>query len=180
MSPPEEITAGPILLRRWRPEDAPALHLAILDSFDHLQPWMHWAAERPSLEQTREVIERPGQDFTYGMFSEGEVAGGCGLHWRRGPNVLEIGYWVAARHARKGYARAAAGALTEAALALPGIERVEIRCDEANVASAAVPQRLGYRLDRIEPDEVRAPAETGRSMVWVKERPSKSIGKMAP
>jgi RimJ/RimL family protein N-acetyltransferase len=170
VTPPEEIAAGPILLRRWRAEDAPALNLAILDSFEHLHPWMPWAAERPSLEQTEEVIAKPGDDFLYGMFSDGEVAGGCGLHWRRGLNVLEIGYWVALRHARKGYARAAAGALTEAALALPGIERVEIRCDEANEASAAVPRSLGYRLDRVEPDAVLAPAETGRSMVWVKER----------
>jgi len=40
------------------------------------------------------------------------------------------------------------------------------------LASAAVPRRLGYRLERIEPDEVLAPAETGRSMIWVKERPA--------
>ena len=46
---------------------------------------------------------------------------------------------------------------------------MEIHCDEANVRSAAVPRRLGYRLDRIEDDEVTAPAETGRSMVWIKD-----------
>jgi len=172
VSPPEEIPAGPILLRRWRLEDAPALNRAIQDSFDHVHPWMPWAAERPSLEHTQAWIARPDNDFTYGMFSGGEVAGGCGLHGRRGPHVLEIGYWVAVHHVGKGYARAAAGALTEAALALPEIDHVEIRCDEANLASAAVPRRLGYRLERVEPDEVLAPAETGRSMIWVKERPA--------
>ncbi|MEU6189370.1 hypothetical protein [Nocardia sp. NPDC047038] len=54
--------------------------------------------------------------------------------------------------------------------ALPGVDRVEIHCDEANVRSAAVARRLGYRLDRIEPREKRAPAESGRGMYWVKER----------
>ena len=47
------------------------------------------------------------------------------------------------------------------------MERVEIHCDQANHLSAAVPERLGYRLDRVEPDEIRAPGESGRSMIWV-------------
>ena len=47
---------------------------------------------------------------------------------------------------------------------------MEIHCDEANVRSAAVPRRLGYRLDRIEDDDVTAPGEIGRSMIWVAER----------
>ena len=41
------------------------------------------------------------------------------------------------------------GALTDAAFALDGIERVEIHCDEANLRSAAVPRRLGYTLAEI-------------------------------
>jgi RimJ/RimL family protein N-acetyltransferase len=64
---------------------------------------------------------------------------------------------------------AAARALTAAALAVEGISRVEIHCDEANVRSAAVARRLGYRLDRIVPDHVSAPADLGRSMIWVYE-----------
>jgi len=47
------------------------------------------------------------------------------------------------------------------------VDRVEIPCDEANVRSQAVPRRLGYRLDRIEADDIKAPAEFGRSMVWI-------------
>ena len=44
---------------------------------------------------------------------------------------------------------------------------MEIHCDEANVRSAAVPRRLGYRLDRIEPDAITSPGELGRMMIWV-------------
>ena len=29
---------------------------------------------------------------------------------------------------------------------LPGIERVEIRCDARNLPSAGIPRKLGYRL----------------------------------
>lgn len=45
---------------------------------------------------------------------------------RIGPGGLETGYWVHQAHTRRGLATAAAAALTDAALALPGIDRVEI------------------------------------------------------
>ena len=48
-----------------------------------------------------------------------------------------------------------------------GKERVEIHCDEANVRSAAVARRLGYRLDRLEDRPITAPGEHGRHMIWV-------------
>ena len=103
---------------------------------------------------------------------DGEFVGTIGLHRRLADYAVEIGYWTVAAKTRRGYATAAAQAMTQVALALPGTRRVEIHCDEANTRSAAIPQRLGYRLDRIEDDGVRAPFETGRGMVWIKERES--------
>ncbi len=93
--------------------------------------------------------------------------GGCGLIDRVGPGGREIGYWLDAAHTGRGLVTEAAALLTAAALALDGVDRVEIHCDQANHRSAAVPARLGYRLDRIEADEVRTPAESGHSMIWV-------------
>jgi RimJ/RimL family protein N-acetyltransferase len=58
----------------------------------------------------------------------------------------------------RGYATACARALTQAGLALCDVVRVEIHTDEANAISAAVPRRLGYRLDRV--DEVGPPGLT--------------------
>src|SRR5205085_1997863 len=72
-----------------------------------------------------------------------------GLHTRRGTGVLEIGYWVHRAWTRRGIASAAAGALTTTAFGLHGIERVEIRCDATNAASAGAPQRLGFALESI-------------------------------
>jgi RimJ/RimL family protein N-acetyltransferase len=60
--------------------------------------------------------------------------------------------------------------LTEAAFGLESVERVEIHCDEANRRSAAVPRRLGYRLDRVESHELATPLATGRHIIWVADR----------
>lgn len=110
-----------------------------------------------------------GSDFTYLLVEPvaGGLLGHFGLHSRVGPNAIELGYWLAPDAIGHGFCTAAAGALTNAALEHLDVVRVEIHCDEANVRSQAVPRRLGYRLDRVEDDEVEAPAEVGRSMIWI-------------
>lgn len=178
--PPELLRlAGGVSLHRRSTGHTAALNAAVRANLDHLRPWLEWAAEAPSRAQTAEATRAgaaawdAGTDFIYlvGLDARpGSVIGSCGLHGRIGPGALEIGYWVGTEHVGRGIATTAAGALTGAALALPGIGRVEIRCDQANTASAAVPRKLGYRLDRIADTAVRAPGETGRQLVWVKER----------
>ena len=100
-----------------------------------------------------------------------QVIGCFGLHRRIGPGAVKIGYWVHVDFTGLGYATACARALTQVGLALSGVVRVEIHADEANVISAAIPRRLGYRLDRVDERPPRAPAESGRLQIWVMERP---------
>lgn len=180
MRPPAQIEAGHILLRRYGSADVDSLLAAVNQSFDHLRPWMPWARDPNTRAGVAAFVARAehgwrtGSDFNYGIWNRnaGEFVGGCGLHARIGPGALEIGYWIAKAHTRRGYATEAARALTQAALSTPTVTRVEIHCDEANVFSAAIPRALGYRLDRIQDDEIGAPAEVGREMVWVWERPA--------
>jgi 8-oxo-dGTP pyrophosphatase MutT (NUDIX family) len=68
------------------------------------------------------------------------------LHRRIVADGLEIGYWIRADQARRGFAVEAARALTEAGLAVPGVVRIQIHCDPANVVSRRIPERLGYHL----------------------------------
>jgi RimJ/RimL family protein N-acetyltransferase len=63
---------------------------------------------------------------------------------------------------------AAAKAVTEAAEALDDVDRVEIHTDEANVRSAAIPRKLGYRLERVDVRRPEAPGESGRLQIWVR------------
>ncbi|GGQ59464.1 GNAT family N-acetyltransferase [Kitasatospora griseola] len=175
--PPELLPiGGGAHLRRRRLADAAALNTAVLANLDHLRPYMPWAANAPTLPESEQLSVRgeqvwdEGTDFMYllGLDAEPDVViGGFGLHGRIGQGALEIGYWVHREHVGRGLATAAARALTGAALALPGITRAEIHCDESNAASAAVPRKLGYTLDRIDSAAPTAPAETGRKMIWV-------------
>src|SRR4029450_9358155 len=94
----------------------------------------------------------------YGAFTRtgGEGVGGTGLHPRRGPGVLEIGYWVHIDHARQGLASEMVAALTDVAFADAGVERVEIHHRRAHAASRGVPPRLGHRFVGEAPDSVDA------------------------
>jgi RimJ/RimL family protein N-acetyltransferase len=107
---------------------------------------------------------------------DGALVGTIGLHRRVAEDAIEIGYWIAAGQTRRGYGTMAARAATSLAAALPGIRHVEIHCDEANVASAAIPRKLGYRLDRTEPHEPEAPGERGRRLIWIWDRDSTQDG----
>lgn len=178
VGPPQRIEVDELLLRRWLPEDVRPRLEAINASFDLIHPWMDWLPEPATLDSQRAFGRETDESwpsaagaFNYGVFdAAGSVLGAIGLHDRLGPGAVEIGYWCHAAHTGRGVITRSAAILTRIALALPGVDRVEIHCDEANVRSAAVARRLGYRLDRIEPREKRAPAESGRGMYWIKER----------
>lgn len=176
--PPAEMAAAPVVLRRFHGGELPALLEAVSVSVEHLRPWMPWASEEPLgpglaafVAGSVEQFDR-GENFSYGIWDDtkAKLVGGAGLHPRLGPGRIEIGYWVRDGWLRRGIATAVARTLTTAALASGDIDEVHIHCDEANLASAAVPRRLGYRLTRVVPDEIGAPGETGRSMEWVTTR----------
>jgi RimJ/RimL family protein N-acetyltransferase len=148
---PERIEGGGLVLRRWRAADAELLHEAVVDSVEHLRPWMPWLADEPkSVEQRTALIEgwerdwEGGGDVVLAIVHDGVVAGGSGLHRRRGPGALEIGYWLRPDFVGRGIVTTAARLLTTAAFAVDGIERVEIWHELGNTASGAVPARLGF------------------------------------
>ena len=173
---PDPIAVGAhgLLLRCWRIDDAPAVLAAIEASLPELRLFMPWAMDKPTLETVEAFLRSltPGQSMGFGLLDGGgEVVGGFGLHDRRGPGILEMGYWVRSDRTGRGYATAAARALTDTAFdCFPDVHRIEIRCDPANLASAAIPRKLGYRLDRTEDVPVEATAQTGYQQVWVLDR----------
>jgi ribosomal-protein-serine acetyltransferase len=165
------VPAAELVVRPWRVEDAPQLQAAVVDSVEHLRPWMPWIAHEPlTVAQRAQLIagwlHPHTPDEVFGLFAAGTVVGGCGLHPRIGPGGLEIGYWVRLGWTGRGYATEAARRLTAIALARPGITHVEIHHDVANVASGRVPAKLRFTLVGDHPETPTSPGESGVERIW--------------
>jgi RimJ/RimL family protein N-acetyltransferase len=175
---PEQLDGGEIELRRARPELSDEIYDATVASFDELHQWMTWANEVPTREALAEFLNSAqilfdrDEDCNYALIekSSGEVVGSSGLHFKGDPDSREIGYWVRSDRTRRGYATSAARALTEAAFRFLPIDRVTIRMDKANLASAAVPPKIGFRLlcEEVRPHET--PGHSGTGLIWVRDR----------
>jgi RimJ/RimL family protein N-acetyltransferase len=142
-----------LVIRCWEPADAVLAKEAIDSSLDHLRPWMPWAHAEPTTLDHKVQLLRLfrgkfdlDQDAVYGIFDREErrVVGGTGLHPRVGDDASEIGYWIRADATGQGFATESTAAVTRVAFEIVGFDRIEIRCDPANVRSAAIPERLGY------------------------------------
>lgn len=174
---PELVETVRLTLRRWRTEDASLLSAAIEQSIDHLRPWMSWIKFEPaSLEDRARLIDEwtreweEGGDVVYGVGLGAEVVGGAGLHRRSGPGTLDVGYWIHANYVRRGFATEITLGLTAAAFAIEGIDVVHLQVDEANEASAAVPDKLGFARSGVIERDPEAPSESGRHIVWTMTR----------
>jgi RimJ/RimL family protein N-acetyltransferase len=173
---PERIDLGDtgFHLRRLIPEDAQGVHDAIVASFPEIHPWMPWCTEPVEVAEQHEFVARSlvnwenASEFNLGVFdADGRLSGMVSLMDRIGPGGLETGYWLRTEVTGRGVITAAVRALTDLALALPGVTRVEIHCDAANTRSAAVPRRLGFQLARELQRPVEAPGECGTEQQWV-------------
>ena len=170
---PGRVTSPRLTLRRWHHDEAAALSAGVAASLEHLRPWMPWARFEPlTLTERVRLIEgwtrdwEEGGDVVFGVFLDGEMIGGAGLHRRSGPGTLDIGYWIHVDHVRHGYATELTAALTTTAFGIDGIQVVHVQTDEANEASASVPAKLGFRRSATNKRVPEAPAESGRLIDW--------------
>jgi RimJ/RimL family protein N-acetyltransferase len=87
-----------------------------------------------------------GQNFVYGIFNpeDTKLLGGTGLYPRIGESGLEIGYWIHKDYVNQGLVTECTAALVKVAFELMHAHRLEIHCDPGNLASAAIPRKLGF------------------------------------
>lgn len=165
-----------LCLRSWAPSDAPKLVESITTSLDHIRSSLLWGKLEPqTVEEKAELLRKfrsnfdGGVDFVYAAFDrqEQQVIGGSGLHPRVYEGGVEIGYWIDVRHLRRGYATEITAALTRAAFEIEQLDRVEVHVDTRNVASAGVPEKLGFRHVATLPRSVKSPAGVGDRMIWM-------------
>src|SRR5688572_28559607 len=159
MSPPAltnpayRIETRRLVVRCYDPSDVQMLADSVTESVDHLRAWMPWAHNEPeTVEVKLERLKRfrgmfdLGQDFVYGIFNlqETRLLGGTGLHTRLGESELEIGYWIHKDFTNQGLVTESTAALIKIAFEVIRVHRLEIHCDPGNLASAAIPRKLGF------------------------------------
>ena len=173
---PDVLEHPPITLRRATPDAIGPLERAVTSSYLELRQWMVWAQSPPSEADLATFLAEADANFAADVAYEylcyegddPEVVGGAGL--RRIEGAFEIGYWVRSDRTGRGFASAAARALTDVAFSSLDARRIEIHMDIANSASRAVAERLGYRRDREEDHLEKALGNSGRGYVYVTQR----------
>jgi ribosomal-protein-serine acetyltransferase len=155
-------------VRLLREADAAELHGLIEANRDRLSRWFAWG-EGQTFKDTRAFlrgaeaqVERndgfqaaivprsaSGQTVEEGSIDRGgAIAGVVGfpfVDWRR--RTTRIGYWLDREQEGRGTMTAVVRVLTQHALAVWGLNRVEIRAAAENRRSRAIPERLGFRQE---------------------------------
>ena len=149
------IQSDRVLLRTPQMSDYPDWAELRAASCEFLTPWEPlWAADeltRSSFRRrVRHYMRDLREDMGYALFifsaSSGSLVGGLTLcNVRRGvTQACTLGYWIGARHARKGYMTAAVRAAIPFVFDSLELHRLEAACLPANVASIKLLERTGF------------------------------------
>jgi RimJ/RimL family protein N-acetyltransferase len=148
-----ELHGERVIVRPYRESDAPEVYRVIAASRDHLRPWLAFADEHQTIDETRDWIIHSMSEWllrtalNVGVWERGSerFLGGSGFYPRNWPGrYFEVGYWLDAAATGQGYMTEAASLIVEYLFIQLDANRVEIRCDEKNLASASVARRLGF------------------------------------
>ena len=154
---PEAIDTSRLALRATRAGEGAQINAAFAESSEELRPWMPWARNPMTVEQSEEHCRtmqarwhaREELDFCF-YDKRGGLVGKGGLHtidWSI--PKFEIGYWIRTPRTGQGFATEAAHGLVEFARAHLGARRLEITSDARNAASRRVAQKCGFELEGI-------------------------------
>jgi RimJ/RimL family protein N-acetyltransferase len=190
--PPTRYQSGDLTIRPYQDGDEEARREATISSYEHLKPWMPWATETISFDEARTLTREfqakylLNEDFVMGIWLGDEFIGGTGFHLRVGPLAwgnAEIGMWIRASRSGQGLGQRVLRALMDWGFTEWGWDRLVWRCDTRNLASARLPEKLGWRLegtfvqDHVEPDGSRSSTHTYAILreEWLATKPPVSL-----
>jgi len=145
---PFELSVGPVLLRPWRPDDAPATRAALADP--DIRLWNGW--DEPTDEGVARFL-RGRADWSDGDHASwavvdpatGELLGSVSLHAiDRAQADAEIGYWTVPAARGRGVAALVVDAVCRWAFAALPVDRIELCHAVENTASGRVAEKAGF------------------------------------
>lgn len=155
---PETLQSPRLTLRANRAGAGAAINAAVVESHEELKPWMPWAREAMTVEESEAHCRqmqarwqaREEIDFCFHRRADGHLVGKGGLHtidWSL--PKFEIGYWIRTGCAGQGYATEATLAMVGLAQGVLGARRIEITSDARNAGSRRVAEKAGFTLEGI-------------------------------
>jgi len=162
---PDSFETERLLIRAPRPGDGAELNAAIRDSLAELRPWMPWAQNVPTVEESEanirgavaKFIAREDLRLLLFLKANNRLVGSSGLHridWA--VPRFEIGYWIRTPYAGRGYATEAVLGITAFAQKHLSPRRLEIKMDARNERSRRCAERAGFPLEAVIRNERRA------------------------
>jgi ribosomal-protein-serine acetyltransferase len=137
-------------------QDTQAMFDLIQQNREHLDQWLRWSGRIRTLEDAHHMTQRfvdkfaANDGFHAGIWVDGQLAGGLMCHYlNHDSKKSEIGYWLGADYVGRGLATAASRAVIDYLFKNVGLNRIEIQSGVDNVASRAIPERLGFTLEGI-------------------------------
>ncbi|MBW4078134.1 MAG: GNAT family N-acetyltransferase [Acidobacteria bacterium] len=176
----EELSTHRLELRAIPITHVDAAFDAVTESLGEVRHWLWWAQGPLDEDSYRNLVRSQAENFAndvewrYFIFdrSTTNLVGGCSVDLVSHDRVsANLGYWIRTSLTGQGLATHIAQLMTGAAFEyLPQISSVEISMDVNNVASARIPEKLGFtRLGEFD-KAVRAPGHSGRGFIWSMER----------
>lgn len=146
-----------LLLREARYCDALEIYASIREQRAHLGRWLPFVEQTRCLNDTVAYLRGvanavpPQPVFTIRTGPDQRFAGLIGF-----PSVdpqsgtAQIGYWLREEYQGRGIVTRSVRRLCRYAFREMGLRRIEIKCATRNIRSNRIPERLGFRLCRIE------------------------------
>ena len=143
-------------LRMLREDDAEELFDVVDANREHLRQWLPWLDANTEVEHTRQFIKSGldqyarNEGFVCAILRSERIVGVVGYHpIRQANSSVEIGYWLSREAVGKGIVTRCCRVLVDHAFTKLGLNRVTIPAAVGNSRSRAIPERLGFRTERI-------------------------------
>jgi len=151
-----ELVGKRVILRKLKPTISMAniIFKAIAENRQHLRPWFPWEKKEVRAEDSfkylleNEIKFKAGEKVDYGIYVDNEYIGNIGIfNIHKKNKSAEIGYWLSKKFTRNGYMTEAVRILEKEFFTNVNLNRIQIKCDERNIASAGVAKKCAYVLE---------------------------------
>jgi len=155
---PELLTSERLEMRAVKTGVGARINEAVRESHAELSPWMPWANPCPAPEDTEgwcrqahsKFIARQEFNFHAYLKKTDTFVASVGMFAFNWSVVkFEIGYWIRTGLSGQGYMTEAVRAAMKLGFDFFRAQRIEVRCDDRNVKSARVAERLGMKLEAV-------------------------------